>query len=171
MHIILNVHSSNPHYNGDCDYAIVELTPAIADKIRSRVALAREARHHDSDLWELYFWGGTAEFFDHNILDACQEAVTTAGRRRRDKAARRWLDDFEGQEYAVVPEGVDLNAYEPQRTETDQMIIQISPSSLRTDFSIIWTASPKHADIDVTTAELPLTVMEELLATAAQPAA
>ena len=33
----------------------------------------------DSDLWELYFWGSTAEFFDHNVLDACQDAVATAG--------------------------------------------------------------------------------------------
>ena len=43
------------------------------------------------------------------------------------------------------------------------MIIQISPSSLRMEFSVIWTASPKYADLDVTTAELPITAMEELL--------
>ena len=124
----------------------------------------------DSDLWELYFWGSTAEFFDHNILDACQEAIATAGRRRRNKAARDWLADFEGREYAVVPDGVDLNAHEAQRTECDQMIIQVSPSPLRTEFSIIWTATPKYADLDVTTSELPLTVMEELLTVTAQPA-
>jgi hypothetical protein len=170
MHLILNAHSSNQHYNGDCDYAVVELTPALAEQIRSRVALAGEARQHDSNLYELYFWGSTAEFFDHNILDACQEAIATAGRRRRNKAAREWLADFEGREYAVVPDGVDLNAHEAQRTECDQMIIQVSPSPLRTEFSIIWTATPKHADLDVTTSELPLATMEELLsATTPQP--
>ncbi len=104
MHLILNAHSSNEHYNGDCDYALVELTPALVEQIRSRVALAREAGQKDNNLYELYFWGSTAEFFDHNILDACQEAIATAGRRRRNKAARNWLADFEGQEYAVVPE-------------------------------------------------------------------
>ena len=167
MHLILNVHSSNPHYNGGCDYAVVELTPALAKRIRSRVALARKARQKDNDLWELYFWGGTAAFFDHNILNACQEAIATAGRRRRNKAALDWLTDFEGREYAVVPAGVDLNAHEAQRTEYDQMIIQVSPSSLREEFSIIWTATPKHADLDVTTGELPLAAMEELLAATA----
>jgi hypothetical protein len=170
MYLIFDTHSTNSEYNGDCDYAIVELTPALAEQIRSRVALAREVRQHDSDLWELYFWGGTAEFFDHDILDTCQEAVATAGRRRRDRAARKWLDEFEQREYAVVPDGVDLNAHEAQRTECDQMIIQVSPSSLRTEFSIIWTASPKNSGVDVTTVELPLAAMEELLATTVQPA-
>jgi hypothetical protein len=50
-------------YNGDCDYAVVELTPALVKQIRSRVALARKA---DSDLYELYFWS-SADFFDHVI--------------------------------------------------------------------------------------------------------
>ncbi len=171
MHLILNAHSSNPHYNSDCDYAIVELTPALAERIRSRVALASEARQQDSDLWEIYFWGSTAEFFDHNILEACQDAVVAAGGPDPNQAALDWLTSFEGREYAVVPDGVDLNAHEPQRTECDQMIIQVSPSSLRREFSIIWTASPKHSDIDVTTGELPLAAMEELLAATAQPAA
>jgi hypothetical protein len=116
MHLILNVHRSNQHYNGDCDYAVVELTPALAKRIHSRVALARQAAKQDSDLFELYFWG-SADFFDHVILDACQEAVATASRRRRDKAALDWLTDFEGREYAVVPASVDVDAYEPQRTE------------------------------------------------------
>ena len=57
MQLILNVHSSNGHYDGDCDYAIVELTPALAEQIRNRVALAREAGQKDNDLWELFFWG------------------------------------------------------------------------------------------------------------------
>jgi hypothetical protein len=73
MHIILNTHSSHAEYNADCDYAIVELTPALAEEIRRRVALASEARQQDSDLYELYFWGSTAEFFDHAILDTCQD--------------------------------------------------------------------------------------------------
>jgi hypothetical protein len=170
MHLILNVHSSNAHYSGKCDYAVVDLTPALAERIRSRVALTREAKQQDRDLYELYFRGSTADFYDHNILDACQEAIAAAGGPDPDETAFDWLNDFEQREYAVVPAGVDLNAHESQRTEADQMIIQISPSAIRTEFSITWTASPKHADINVTTGELPLSAMEELLAVTAQPA-
>jgi hypothetical protein len=133
-------------YNGGCDYAIVDLTPQLAERIRRRVTLASEAGQQDNDLYELYFWGGSAEFFDHDVLDGCQNAVAAAGGPDPYLAARDWLADFEGREYAVVPAGVDLNAYEAQRTECDLMIIQVSRSSPRTEFSIIWTASPKHAD-------------------------
>ena len=47
MHIILNACSSNEHENGDCDYAAVDLTPALTEQIRRRVALARRAVKQD----------------------------------------------------------------------------------------------------------------------------
>ena len=161
MHIILNVCSSNEHYNGDCDYAIVDLTPALAERIRRRVALARQAGEQDRDFWEMYFWGSTTEFYDHKLLDACQDAVVAAARGSDpDQAARDWLADFEQREYAVVPDGVDFAAHQAQRTEVDQMIVRRH----QPDFAIAWTASPKHSDVYVTTSELPLAVMETLLA-------
>jgi len=165
MHLIFNTHSSNEHYNGDCECAIIELTPALAEQIRCRVALARQARQQDSDLYELYFWGSTAEFYGQDVIDACQEAVAAAARGRgRSKAARNWLAEFEQRDYAVVPNGVDFNAHEPQRTECDQMILRVGPSSHRLEYAVVWTTSPKHSDVYVTTNELPLAVMEELLA-------
>ena len=172
MHIILNAHSSDEHYNGDCDCAVVDLTPELADQIRNRIALARQAGQQDSDLCELYFWGSTVEFYDDNILDACQDAAAAAADGPDpDQAARDWLTDFEQREYAVVPEGVDFTAHEAQRTEFDRVIIRCSPSSHRPEFEIAWTASPKHSDMTVTTCDLPLKAMEELLAaTAPQPA-
>jgi hypothetical protein len=170
MHLILNAHSSDPHYNGDCDYAIVDLTPKLAERIRRRVTLASEAGQRDNDLYELYFWGSSVEFFDHDVLDGCQEAITAGGPDPH-QAARDWLADFEGRGYAVVPTGFDLNAYEPQRTECDQAIVRCSPSSHHPEFEIAWTTIPKHSDVYVTTCELPFTVIEELLATDAQPAA
>lgn len=168
MHIILNAHSSNEHFNGDCDYAVVELTPALAEQIRNRVALARQAAEQDSDLYEVYFWGSSAEFFDHDILDACQNAVAAAGGPDPDQAACDWLAEFELQEYAVVPDGVDFAVLEPKRTETDQMIVRCSPSSHRPEFKIAWMASPKHSDVYVNTCELPLRAVVELLAAASQ---
>ena len=172
MHIILNAHSSDENYNGDCDYAIVDLTPALVEQIRHRVALARQAGQQDNDLYELHFWGSTAEFYDHDILDACQDAAAAAaGGLNPDQAASDWLTDFEQREYAVVPEGVDFAAHEAQRTEFDQVIVRCSPSAHRPEFEITWTASPKHSDVYVTTCELPLTAMEDLLAaTVPQPA-
>lgn len=130
MYLIFNTHSSNEHYNGDCDYAIVDLTPALAAQVRHRVAPARQAGQQDDDLNELYFWGSTAQFYDHNVLEICQDAAAAAAHGADpDQAARDWLTDFEQREYAVVPEGVDFAAHEAQRTEVDQMIVRCSPSS------------------------------------------
>ena len=166
MHLIFDTHSTNPDYNGDCDCAIVELTPALAEQIRGRVALARGAGQQDNDLYELYFWGSTAEFYDYKFLDACDEAVASRG---SEETASTWLSDFEDTGYAVVPPGVDLGSQEPQRIELSQMIVRCSPSSHRPEFEVCWTASPKHSDVYVTTHDLPLNRLEELLAAERQP--
>ena len=162
MQIILSAHSSNEFFNGNCDYAVVELTPALAKQIRNRVALARKAGQKDRDLYEMYFWGGTAEFYGCALLEACQEAVAAAS--GSDEAANDWLTELEQREYAVVPDGVDFNAHETQRTECDQMVVRCNRCSDSPTFSVAWTASPKHADLEITTSELPLAAMDELLA-------
>jgi hypothetical protein len=170
MYLIFNTHSSDEHYNGDCDCALVELTPTLVEQVRGRVALARQAGQQDDDLNELYFWGGTAQFYDHNVLEACQDAAAAAAHGADpDQAARDWLVDFEQREYAVVPEGVDFTAHEVQRTEVDQMIVRCSPSSRDPHYEIAWTASPKHSDVYVTTCDLPLKRLEELLAAEHRP--
>lgn len=166
MHLIFDTNSTNSDYNGDCDCALVELTPALAEQIRSRVALARQAGQQDNDLYELYFWGSTAEFYDSKLMDACEEAIASRG---SEEAASKWLSDFEDAGYAVVPAAVDLAAHESQRIECSQVIIRCSPSSHRPEFEVCWTASPKHSDVYVTTRDLPLKGMEELLAAEHRP--
>ncbi len=109
--IIFDASGSNPEFNGDCDYAVVDLTPTLVDQIRRRVDLARQAGQQDKDLYELYFWGGTAEFYDSDLVDACQEAVAT------DQAAQDWLSGLQRDGYAPMPAAVDLSAQQPQRIE------------------------------------------------------
>jgi hypothetical protein len=168
MHIILKTRSSDENYNGDCDYAVVDLTVALAEEVRHRVAIARQALKQCGHLYELYFWDGAADFYDQNLLVACQEAV--AHGLGLEHVDRDWLNDFEQQGYAVVPVGVDLTALEAQRTEVDQMIVRCGASSFQPEFNIAWTASPKFTDVYVTTCELPLAAIEGLLtATDPQP--
>ena len=74
-----------PRFQRRCDYAVVELTPGLVDQIRRRVELARQAGRQDNDLYEIYFWGGTADFYDSDLPDACEDAMAT------DEAAQEWL--------------------------------------------------------------------------------
>jgi len=152
--IILDTSSSDPDFNGDCDYAVVELTPELVDRIRRRMELARQAGRQDSDLLEMYFWDGAAEFYDTEAVDACQEAMET------DEAAQEWLKGLETDGHALVPAGADLVASQPQRVECNQMIVRCSPSSVNPEYEVAWTAIPKHSDVYVTTRDLPLAALE-----------
>lgn len=145
MRIILETYSTNPDYNADCDYAAVELTPFLVEQIRQRVALARQAGQQDTDLYELYFWGGTAEFYERAILDAYPESLET---------------DLERDGHARLPGEEILSSREPQRTECDQMVVRCSLYRPDPEFEIAWTASPKHSDVYVTTRELRLEALE-----------
>ena len=118
MKIILETHSSDSEYNGDCDYAVVDLTPIVVQRIRQRVELARQARQQDDDLYELFFWGSPAEFYDSSLLDACDKALAAAAEESdADQAVRDWLADLEQNGHALLPAAVDLDIHEAQRVE------------------------------------------------------
>ena len=148
--IILVTHSTNPEFYDECDYAVVQLTPQLVDQIRRRVELAREAGRQDDALCELYFWGGTAEFYGGDLLEAC-ENVVAAGREAQD-----WATGLEQNGHALVPPTADLAGCESQRVECVQMVVRRLPSR----YEIAWTASPKHTDVYVTTKDLPLEALE-----------
>jgi len=162
--IIFHTHSSDAQYNGDCDYAVVELTPVLVEQIRRRVELAREIHRKDDGLYELYFWGSNAEFYDHRLVEACEAAIAAAAEGAdADQAVRDWLADLDQGEHAVLPFGVDLEALESERTECDQQVVRCSPAGRDLNFEVAWITIPKHSDINVTTSELPLAALEAYL--------
>lgn len=161
MKIILDTTSSNPDYGGDCDCAVVDLTPALVDRIRRRVELARRVAEEDTDLYELYFWGGEAAFYDHNLVEACEEAMAAdMDGQKEDKNASACARSSELQHscHALFP-GVDLQAHQPQRTECAQMILRCG----RPQYEVAWTVIPKHTDIYVTTRGLALSAIDAYL--------
>jgi len=164
MHLILMTHSSNSEYDADCDWAIVALTSALLDEIRARVSLAHEVRQKDDSLYELHFWGSTVDYFGHDLIDACQEAVaarTVDG--GADQATQDWLANLENYGHAVLPEGVDLSKFEAQRTECDRMVVNVAAGQ-RGDSDINWETSPKHTDIYINTWDVTLAKLESLAA-------
>ena len=164
MKILLGTHSTNSEFNGDCDYAVVDLTPTLVQQIRERVKLARQAGQRDNDLYELYFWGGTAECYSSALLDACEEVLAAAAEgANADQAAQDWTNSLEHNGHAILPAGVDLAAHTPERTECDQVIFRCSPSGHNPEIEVAWTASPKHSDVYVITADLRLTDLEGYL--------
>ena len=151
--IVLNTRSSDPDFNGDCDYAVVELTPALIDQIHRRVELARQASSQDNDLYGMYFWGGDAKFYDSDLLEACEKAAAT------DEAAQEWTAELEQKGHAMMPIAADFSSCQPQRVECaddSQMQSPVAKPRVR----IAWTVIPKHSDVYVTTSDLPLAALE-----------
>ena len=158
MKIVLQTDSTNPEYSADCDCAVVEVTPPLVKLIRRRATLAKQARSQDRDLWELYFWGCTAEFFDYALISACEAAFEDVDE------AKDWSGGFERDGHAVLPLTAALATLEPHRTECDQMILRCVPGSRRTDIEVAWLTIPKHSDIYITTRDVSLATLETLVA-------
>ena len=163
MKILLDAQSDNCDYNADCDYAVVDITPALWEEIHRRVGIARQALQADSDLDELLFWGGTANFHAARIIEACEEAVAVATEgsdEEKSAAASAWSAQLDDRGYALLPSGADLNAHQPERTECDELIVRCAARRGQPEFEVAWTAIPKHTDIRVTTRDLPLAALE-----------
>jgi hypothetical protein len=163
MKILFRAESDNSEYSADCDFAIVDMTPALWQEVRRRVKLARRIFQADGDLWRLCFWGGTAEFHPYRLVMACEDAVFAATEGPEDAksaAASAWSAQIDDPGYALLPSGVDLAAHPAESTECDQMNVRCLPHCGKPEFDIAWTAMPKHADFSVATRDLPLAVLE-----------
>lgn len=163
MHILLETTSTNPEFDGECDYAVVDMTPALVRQIRQRVRRARRIGRDDANLCELYFWCSTAQFFDSTLLEACEEASAAANTANADQAVRDWLADLDNNGHMALPEGVALASLTPQRVECSQLILRTHLYGKRPEFELAWTASPRHTDVYVTTRELPLAALDRYL--------
>jgi hypothetical protein len=143
MKIVLRVHSSHEDYDADCRCAVIDVTEELLQSVRRRVEFTRQARQADPDLWEMYFWSSRPRFYGYALVEACDRLANT-----RQGA---WEADFDQRGMAILPEGVRLEDFQPQRTECDQEIVRHQAGSGDTEFEIAWTASPKHTNLYVTT--------------------
>lgn len=142
MKLILETTSSDENYNGDCDYATVELTPNLAKIALRRIKALKQIHQQDDQLWEMYFWDDSPIFFEgYDELESLTDAETgetcVFSRSMPFHAAAKFK----------VP------ADHFQRTECGQMIVR--------EEEIAWTAIPKHSSVYVTTMPIPLSLLEK----------
>ena len=105
MKILFRTQSDNPEYNADCDCAVVDMTPALWEEVRRRVEIARQALQADGDVYTLYFWGGTADFYPYRLVVACEEAVAAATEgpeQEKSATASSWSAQVDDPGYAPL---------------------------------------------------------------------
>ena len=157
MKILLKTESSDPDTNAGCECAMLDVTRELLKQLAARVKIARQAAEADTDLYELYFWGGAPTFHGYDLIEACGEAAAELGEDD-------WEGQFEEQGFLPIPETVDTEQFEPKRTECDQEIIRRQGTGKTGGFEVAWTMIPKHTDIYITTKGVSLDRLKSVVA-------
>jgi len=140
-------------------YAIVDLDDEWLKRIAARRKLLLAACEQDKELYEMYFWGSSAEFYgtEMNEVEGSEEHFDDA---LDDK--KQWIEiteDFEkdliqGDKQSACNKCGSLSpwrcgCYEitPDRTDCDQMVI--------TKDGVKWFACDKYSGVTTTTATVP----------------
>ncbi len=154
MKFVLKVSSSNEYCDGDCEFAVVELSPELASLSLRRIAALQEQKHLDPDIDEVYYWANYAQYFSPwlNLASAEKEAEAAS------LALADTLDELQIQEkeLAAVSETLQVPPSQISRVECQRMIVRAD--------SIAFVAIPKHASFYVETTEMPLAVLERAAA-------
>lgn len=141
MILILSTSSSDENFNGDCDYAVVNLTPELARLAISRIDMVRKAKAKDKGVYSIDFRDYSAGYVGFSEkVEELLEACPTIPR-----------SDIRHAEKVDIPE----EAY--QSTIADTMVA--------TDDEVSWETIPRHSNVTVETAGLPLRYLEALAGT------
>jgi hypothetical protein len=151
VRVVLKVSSGSPHWNGDCDYAIVDLVPEVAALALRRIGAPREQQAADPQLNESYFWDSHAAYFSP-WLGA--ESAPDSGDEPGETLEMLQVD---AREVVEAPEDFEVAESQFARVDCEQMIVRKG--------GIAFAAIPKHGDFHVSTAEIPM----EWLESAAHP--
>jgi len=142
MKIILRV-SGDPDGVFDVDYALVKIDAILAKTIVHRAEIIAEVRKKNSDLFKMSYWHGAPTYF-------------SAGAEENHKFFEEAYHDG----WAHVPDDYTVKEESMQRTECDLMVLsQVTQS----EPSVHWTCIPKHGDITLETADIPLSLIKEAL--------
>jgi sulfur carrier protein ThiS len=158
MRLVLKVSSSNQHWNGGCEFALVELTPELAALALARIAALNAQKSADPDIDETYYWAYFVEcYFDPwaNVASAEKEVEAAS------LALAALLDQLQIQqkEVVTVPENFQVPPSQVAAVECEQMIVR--PDAMA------FMAIPKHAGLYVHTVEIPVSTLR--VAAAASP--
>lgn len=137
MKMLFRAHSTLEDYNADCDYALVDLTPAVIRSIKKLRRIARMAVEADSLVHQIRRLLATeVKFYElYAVGDDALAAVDDVG----------WLVLTDEQAAAI-------ETHEPEPVESQQMIIDVSLHTVVDGhylYEVSWEASPTNTDFYV----------------------
>ena len=144
MKILTNASSNNENWNGDCDYALIEIKSP--EHYLRLINKAQEIKESIDGFFKI-------EAFDYSITwfsdyDEITEVV--------DKDGKNALEQINGYNYdgfVVLPDDFELPEDVEQRTDCDSVNIQ--------ENKIGWSCYVKYTNTEITSGWIPKTFLEE----------
>jgi hypothetical protein len=154
MRVALGVSSSYEHWDGGCEFALIEVTPELAALALRRIAALRAQKPVDPDIDEAFYWTSCVKCYfspwmTPDEAEADVEAACVA------VADSLWEVQTEDNGLVEVPDGFKVPSCQIAAVECQQMIV-------RQD-AIAFSAIPKHAGFYFQTAEIPPGMLEAAL--------
>ncbi len=151
MRVALKVTTSNEHYNGGCEYALLNLNPELASLSLRRIAVLKEQKNLDPDIYESCYWAYFVDCYFDPWAKSSDDAAEGEG---MSSAVGDMLDELKIEHNGVVsvPENFHVAPSQCTAVECELMIV-------RTD-AIAFMAIPKHGSVRVETREIPLAMLE-----------
>ena len=160
MRLLLKAWSANEYDDGGCEFALVNLTSELARLALRRIQVLKDQKAADPDVGETYYWNCCAVYFSRWVnLNSLQTGVPSARDAMNDLLDRLQVDK---RERVAAPEDFEVEESSIARTECEQMIVH--------DDEITFLAIPKHTGFYVTTAAIPLVVLEAAVTAASASA-
>lgn len=141
--LLLLTTSSHPEANGNCDVAIVAITPALAQHILERITVLQTLQTQDGSLHQLRYWDNAVDYACmHDTLE--EEVWRWTGRD---------VWDALNQEVVEMAGNFTIGQDSLQRVDCAQMVV--------THDGVYWVATLTHGDIHIRTASLPIARLQQ----------
>jgi len=149
--LLLRVLSSNQYCDGGCEFASIDLTGELAKIALRRIQVLKDHKKIDGSIYEIYYWDFHAEYFSLRAdFTNMPEKVKTTILTVAEIVEALGVDD---NELVTAPDDFEVVEAQIAAVECGQMIVR--------DDGIAFLAIPKHCDFYVTTAEIPVSVLQE----------
>lgn len=143
--VLLKVTSSNEDYSAGCDYAVVEMTPPLAQQCLMRIALLKELKSRQDALHEMHYWDNEPRFF--RWFDGLETL--------RDVELQEPVDQVLDKHSSCIPDA-PIRIPEDAVQGTDCLYMVVGENE------VYWEAIPRHAAIRVSTAEIDRKTLEKV---------
>ncbi len=147
MKIVFATSSTDSDFNSDCDFAYVDLSPALARYVLGLMDAAIGLFRSNNAIHELHCWDCSARFFGMKLGDDL-----------RDKLEKHFPGSSDS--YALLPARVNIPESRFKRTEYDHLVVTISGL----EPEVYWRAMPRDSDVYVETGMLPRRLVERIAA-------